>query len=114
VCAVRHLGSDGISDTNRPPASVEARDATNVFTAASADLLLTFATNTISRIVWYEPLGDKITGGMETVNAAESQKLIVNITPGVRFIKVVFSDGAARVIQITLRPGRTGTLDLQR
>ena len=36
VCAVRHLGSDGMADTNRPPASAEARDATRAIPAAPA------------------------------------------------------------------------------
>ena len=112
VCAVRHLGSDGMADTNRPPASAEARDATRAMSAASAELLLTFEPDTVSRIVWYAPLGDKITGGEVPVDAGESQKLIGDITPGVRFLKVFFSDGAARVIQTTLRPGRGTTLAL--
>lgn len=114
VHAVRHLGSDGALDGDRPPASAVARDATRAFTAAPAELLVTFAPDAVSRIVLYAPLGDRITGTNVQVNAGEAQKLIEGISPGIRFIKVFFSDGTARLVQTALRPGRTGTLDLQR
>ncbi len=109
VYAIRHLGSDGASNGDPSHVSVEARDATNAFTTASSELLVNFAPETVSRIVLYAPLGDKITGTEVLVGTNESQKLIGNITPGVRFIKVFFSDDTARVIQTTLRPGR-GTM----
>lgn len=116
IFAVRHLGSDGIADTpNGQPATAERSDAMLAFPSPnSADLLLAFTPNTVSNVVWYAPIGDKITGGAVRPVADASQLPIGGLPPGVRMVKVFFFDGPPRVFSVSLRASRTTVLEIGR
>lgn len=112
VAAVRHFGSDGLDDAERPPERPDQADAVRAFADPSARLLLTFEPDTIPEIRWYAPLGDKIDGGVVIPGAGAAQILLEGLTPGVRFLKIFRADEAPRVVQATLRPGRDTALEL--
>lgn len=114
VAAIRHFGADGMPDAERPPASPEAQDATRHFDFAPAGLLLDFLPDTVSRVVWYAPLGDRITGGEAFPSAGASQLLLEGIAPGVRIVKIHFSDGTSRVLSVPLRAGRDEIFAVER
>ena len=81
VAAIRHYGSDGLPDAERPPETYDQADATLIFPAPEARLLLTFEPDTLEKIHWYAPLGDKITGGICIPAPGSSQLLIEGLTP---------------------------------
>lgn len=112
IAAIRHFGSDGMEDTSPPPADERKRDATRAFEKRRSGVLLTFAADTVAKVHWYAPLGDKITGGAATPDPGMSQLRIGDMTPGIRFLKVAFTNGTARVLQIALRPGRDAAVAL--
>lgn len=112
VGGVRHFGSDGMDDAERPPASPEAADAVRAIGAAPAGLLLSFEPGNVAEVRWYAPLGDRITGGAATIPADASQLLLEGLPPGVRFLKVLFSDGTSRIRPVSLRAGRDAVLEL--
>lgn len=112
VAAIRHYGSDGLPDAERPPESPDQADAVRPFAIPDASLLLTFEPGTVTAIRWYVPFGDKITGGIRNVAEGESQILLENLTPGIRYLKINRTDAAPRVLQVTLRPGRNASLEL--
>ena len=112
VAAIRHYGSDGLDDAERAPATPEQADATLAFAAPEARLLLTFEPDTLEKIHWYAPFGDKITGGICVPEPGASQLLIESLTPGIRFLKIYPADDLPRVLQVTLRPGRDTALEL--
>lgn len=112
VAAIRHYGSDGLPDAERPPETDDQSDATLAFVVPEARLLLTFEPDTLEKIHWYAPLGDKITGGICIPEPGTSQLLIEGLTPGTRFLKIYSVDAAPRVLQVTLRPGRDTALEL--
>lgn len=112
IAAIRHYGSDGLPDTERPPETPDQADATLAFVVPEARLLLTFEPDTLEKIHWYAPLGDKITGGICIPEPGTSQLLLEGLTPGSRFLKIYPADTAPRVLQVTLRPGRDTALEL--
>ncbi|MBQ7666871.1 MAG: hypothetical protein IJS46_02625, partial [Kiritimatiellae bacterium] len=112
IAAVRHYGSDGMADSERTPASHEARDCEEALSRSDSAILLTFAPGSISKVCWYAPLGDKITGGSITVGADKSQLRISGMTPGIRFVKIFPASGDAFVRQIPLWPGRDAVLEI--
>ncbi|MBQ3810471.1 MAG: prepilin-type N-terminal cleavage/methylation domain-containing protein [Kiritimatiellae bacterium] len=111
VAAIRHFGADAARDADRAPAGFEQADALRAFPTNAAGVLATFEAGTVSRIVWYAPLGDKITGGEVPVDAGRSQALLADLPPGVRFLKAVRTDGSSRVLQVSLRPGRDAAVE---
>ena len=112
VAAIRHYGSDGLPDAERPPETPDQADATLAFVPPEARLLLTFEPDTLEKIHWYAPLGDKITGGICIPEPGTSQLLVEGLTPGTRFLKIHPVDASPRVLQVTLRPGRDTALEL--
>lgn len=112
VAAIRHYGSDGLDDAERVPATPEQADATLAFATPEARLLLTFEPDTLEKIHWYAPIGDKITGGICVPEPGTSQLLIEGLTPGIRFLKIYPAENLPRVLQVTLRPGRDTALEL--
>ena len=112
VAAIRHFGSDGLDDAERPPERPDQADTVRAFADPAARLLLTFEPDTIPEIHWYAPLGDKITGGVVIPEPGASQVLIEGLTPGIRFLKIFRADESPRVMQVTLRPGRDTALEL--
>lgn len=116
VAAIRHFGSDGTPDPDPPPEAPEAHDATRHFDFAPAGLLLNFAPATVSRVVWYAPLGDRITGGVATITdsaSGASQLLIEGIPPGMRIIDIHFTNGTSRVMSIPLLAGRDAVIEVE-
>ena len=111
VAAIHHYGSDGLPDDERPPETADQADATLAFVVPEARLLLTFEPDTLEKIHWYAPLGDKITGGICIPAPGTSQFLIEGLTPGTRFLKIYPVDAPPRVLQVTLRPGRDTALE---
>lgn len=112
IAAIRHYGSDGLPDDERPPETDDQSDTTLAFVVPEARLLLTFEPDTLEQIHWYAPLGDKITGDICIPEPGTSQLLIEGLTPGTRFLKIYSVDAAPRVLQVTLRPGRDTALEL--
>lgn len=112
VAAIRHYGSDGLPDAERPPETPDQADAALAFDLPDARLLLTFEPDTLEKIHWYAPLGDKITGGICLPAPGTSQLLVEGLTPGIRFLKIYPVDASPRTLQITLRPGRDTALEL--
>ncbi len=112
IASVRHFGSDGLDDAGRPPANPEMRDAARSFAEPAARLLLTFEPGSVTNLVWYAPFGDKITGGVHSVGAGESQALLEGLTPGIRFVKVFYAEHFPRVMQVTVRAGRDTVVGL--
>lgn len=112
VAAIRHFGSDGLDDAERPPERPDQAGAVRAFADPAARLLLTFEPDTIAEIRWYAPLADKITGGVLIPDPEASQALIENLTPGIRFLKIFRADAPPRVMQATLLPGRDTALEL--
>ena len=112
VAAIRHDGSDGLPDDERPPETDDQTDTTIAFIVPEARLLLTFEPDTLEKIHWYAPLGDKITGGICIPEPGTSQLLVEGLTPGTRFLKIYPVDASPRVLQVTLRPGHDTALEL--
>ena len=112
VAAVRHFGSDGMREADRPAALPEQADALRVFETNAAGALFTFEPGSVTRLCWYAPLGDKVTGGVVEVPAGASQALAAGLPPGVRFFKVFRADGTTRIVQAPLRAGRDAALSL--
>ena len=113
IAAIRHFGSDGTPDGERPPASGDAMDSTRKFAFGSAWLLLDFEPGVVARVMWYAPLGDKITGGVAYPEpATPSQLRIEGIPPGRRIVCIHFTDGTSRVMSVQLRAGSGAVLPI--
>lgn len=112
VAAIRHFGSDGMREEDRPAALPEQADALRAFETNAAGALFTFEPGSVTRLCWYAPLADKVTGGVADVPAGASQALLSGLPPGVRFFKVFRADGTTRIVQVPLRAGRDAALSL--
>lgn len=111
VVAVRHFGSDGVSDDFKAPATDEARDAEKSLDFASSGILLVFEPGSVSNVCWYAPLGDKVTGGFVKINPGDTQHLVRGLTPGRRFVKFYPTSSAPVVKSVILDPGRDTVLE---